>query len=375
MSIRRFVFIALVAPAAIAWAGPVLSKDAAPKAEPAKVDGAPAPAAVPSGGSIDAGSSQADAAPPAPVVNKGVTAAAEEEVGRPESVEIQVRRLADQLAAGVASRKGQGRYDRWAVTPFSELGDDVKKRHLGEIVAEQVEGSLKRDHGFICVERMKLAKLVQEAALAQAGVIDEAQAPKLGELAGADLLVVGSVGLLGDTYVANIRAVDTTSAKVVAAASAKFHAAGLVALSSEAVVLRTKSDAVFRSLLIPGWGQFYNRQEQKGAMFMFLGGALIAGGATTAVLGQVAQSQYANVDKSKEICPESAARADCIADLRATANSRFSTTNILFISYGLLHLYNILDAYLFGYEPDASTKSLYGDVRVDWRPDGFAVRF
>jgi hypothetical protein len=346
------------------WAArvPAAPAPAAPPAAPAAVQPAPAVA-----------SPAAAVAPPAP--RAPAAAKVEDDLGRPESVEIQVRRLADQLAAGMKDRRGQGRYDRWAVTPFSELGDDVKKRHLGEIVAEQVEGSLKRDHGFICVERMKLAKLVQEAALAESGIIDEKDAPKLGELANADLLVVGSVGLLGDTYVVNIRAVATDSAKVVAAATARFHASGLVALSSEAVVLRTKSDALFRSVLIPGWGQLYNRQKQKAVTIWFLGGALLGGGIVSASLGRSAEYAYTRPEESKAACEGQTSLSNCVVELRTKADTRYAAANLLFIGYGLLHVYNILDAYMSGYEPDASTQRLYGESAIDWRPDGIAVRF
>lgn len=296
--------------------------------------------------------------------------------GRPDSVEIQVRRMADQLAAGMSGRKGQGRYDRWAVTPLAELGDEVQKRHLGEVVAEQVEGSLKGDHGFICVERLRLAKVINELALVDAGLVDESKAAKAGELAGADILVVGSVGLLGSQYIVNLRAVSVAEAKILAVASARFDAAGLVALSSDAVVLRTKSDAVFRSVIIPGWGQFYNRQTQKGAMIMFLGGALLAGGATLGTLGLVEQAGYSGISpENPGACAGAPSLSACVGDLRITANGRFSTANMLFIGYGLVYLYNILDAYLFGYEPDAATKKLYGDASIDWQPSGLSVRF
>jgi TolB-like protein len=305
----------------------------------------------------------------------GAAVPASDDLGRPESVEIQVRRLADQLAAGLKDRKGQGRYDRWAVTPFNDLGDEVKRRHMGEVVAEQVEGSLKRDHGFICVERLKLAKIVEEAALAQAGVIDDDKAPKLGELAGADLLVVGSVGLLGDTYVVNVRAVATESAKVVAAASAKFHASGLVALSSDAVVLRTRSDAVFRSLMVPGWGQLYNRQGQKAVTFMFAGGALLAGGIASAAFAAKYQNDYSDGNRSRELCSAAADMPACIGDLRVVGNEHASRANWFFLAYGLLHAYNVLDAYLSGYEPDAASKPLYGGLSLEWLGNGALVRF
>lgn len=302
-----------------------------------------------------------------------------DDLGKPGSVEIQTRRLSDKLATAFKDKDGGGRYERWAVVPFSEHGEDVQKRRLGEVVAAQVEGTLKNDHGFICVERMKLAEVVKELQLAQAGLIDEAKAPKVGELAGADVLVVGSVGMLGDRYVVNARAVSASEGKVLAAAQVTIEAKGLVALSSDALVLRTRSDAVFRSLLVPGWGQLYNRQDQKGGLIMFAGGSLLAGGLTFYLLGSSAETEYKLLDpqRHKGVCDGRVGEqfSVCVENQRQVANDRYSTSNTLFAAFGLVYAYNLLDAWLFGYTPDESTRSLYatGLPSIDVLPNGVAV--
>ena len=139
---------------------------------------------------------------------------------------------------------------------------------IGQVVASELEGRLKVDHGFVLVERMQMSRVLEEMQLAQVGLVDESKAPEMGKMLDAQVLVTGTVGQLGDKFVVNARVVSVEEAKVLASAQVTIDAAGLIALSSDAVVLRTKSDAVFRSLIIPGWGQFYNRQQAKGAAIM-----------------------------------------------------------------------------------------------------------
>src|SRR5690606_28861152 len=129
-----------------------------------------------------------------------------------------------------------------------------------------------------------------------------------------------------------------------ASAQAPVHAAGLVALSSDAVVLRTKSDAVLRSLLVPGWGQLYNRQEEKGALLMVAAGGLAAGGIAAHVLGTLSEQTYAKI--SRETPGPCAGRPDdqfgaCVYQQRVEAQERYQLRNWLFIGLGAVWLYNL----------------------------------
>jgi len=303
-------------------------------------------------------------------------APAAETAGRPESVEIQLRLLADKLVAGLRDEPGQGRYARWAVMPFSEQGDEVSKRKLGQVVPAALETDLKADHGFFCVERMRLSQVLKEIQLSQTGLLEESKAPEIGKMANADIIVTGSVGMLGPRYVVNAKAVSVEAAKVLAAAQVTIDAAGLVALSSEAVVLRTRSDAVLRSALIPGWGQLYNRQESKGGLLMFSAVALAGGGVLFQLLGSSAESSYASISRDNQ--GECTGRTPdqlvaCVASVRERAESRYGMARTLFLGLGAVYAYNLLDAFLFGYKPDASTKSLYSGPVFQVAPDGVAV--
>ncbi|MBI5068153.1 MAG: hypothetical protein HZB56_07920 [Deltaproteobacteria bacterium] len=258
------------------------------------------------------------------------------------SVEVAVRRLADGLAGGFARLPGSARYRRLAVLTFAEVGDGAQQRKLGTIVAAEVATVLRRDHGLLLVERERLGQVLGELRLQQMVSPDAGQAGKIGQLADAQALVIGSVAEAGDRYLITSRIVATQSGEALAAESASVPAAGLVAVASEAVVLRSRGDAAFRSLLVPGLGQFYNRQPAKG--WLFAGSALGLGGAA---LGYhlASTSSYDGYKKAG-----SSAEA---ARLYDESQSRATTRNWLLVGLGAVWLVNVVDAYASGVDGQA----------------------
>ncbi len=304
-------------------------------------------------------------------------ASSADDVGRPESVAVQVRVLADRLAAGYDKRPGGGRYDRWAVVPFQEIGKGVQKHQLGQVVAAELQRSLQADHNFFCIERLRLGEIVKEIALAQAGLVDESKAHQIGTIAGADVLVTGTVSELGDLYVVNARAVSVADAAVLASAQVSIKAAGLISLASDSVVLRSRSDAVFRSLIVPGWGQLYNRQGDKGAFIMAGSIALAAVGITFAVLGATAEHSYDTITPTKpgpcsgqggELFPT------CVQNQRNTAQSRYLIADGFFAGLGALYIYNVIDAAAFGGPKPSSEGGTAERLQFGVSPGGVAVR-
>jgi TolB-like protein len=255
-------------------------------------------------------------------------------------VDVAVRRLADQLAAGF-QKQADARYKRVAVLGFSETGAESRRRELGTVVSAELATALRRDHGFLLVERARLKEVLGEMRLGAMGLVDEATAPRLGKLADAQALVLGSVSEAGDRFLVNARIVTAETAETVAASSQAVSAGSLVALSSEAVVLRSRSEALFRSMLLPGWGQFYNRQPVKG--WLVAGGEVVlVGGAVAAqVLGQSAESKYRKATDT--------ATADA---QRRRSESSYGWRNGLLIGAAGLWALNVADAWLSGVDGD-----------------------
>jgi TolB-like protein len=267
--------------------------------------------------------------------------------GRP--VEVRLRILGDRLAAGMASLPGQGRYERFVVARFAENGEEVRDMELGTLVSAQLSTFLKRDHGFFLLERERLADILKEAEMSMTGLVDPHKAAKLGKMAGAQAVVVGGISVAGADFVINARVISAEKATVLVAESMNVPRAGMVSLAEESVVLRTKSGAVFRSVLIPGWGQFYNRQPVKGGIIVGAEAALIGAAVAMHFLGAADEDKYTNSNfalRYPDLTPlELGQKAQ---ELRESAEDFYELRNIFIYSAVGVWLYNILDAYIFG---------------------------
>ncbi|HET9553606.1 MAG TPA: FlgO family outer membrane protein [Anaeromyxobacteraceae bacterium] len=291
-------------------------------------------AALPSGRPI--GAAQAVADPP------GRPAA-----GESGAIEVAMRRLSDGLAAGFGRIPGSTRYRRLAVLTFGEVGERAAKRRLGTIVTAEVATNLRRDHGLFLVERARLGEVLGELKLQQMASPDAAQASKIGQLADAQALVIGSVAEAGDRYLVTARIVATQSGETLAAESASVAEVGMTAIASDAVVLRSRGDAAFRSLLVPGLGQFYNRQPVKGWAFLGTEVGLLGGALGFHLAGAKAYDDY------KAFGGGGAAPSAEAARLYDQATSRYRTRDWLLVGAGAVWALNLVDAWVSGVDGQA----------------------
>jgi TolB-like protein len=269
-----------------------------------------------------------------------------------EAIEATMRRLADKLVAGYDA-VSPARYRRWAVLDFRETTPLAKERSVGTLVSGELVTQLSRAHQLMLVERSRLSQVVQEHELGQLGLIDEASAPKLGKFAGADAIVLGTINESGGQFVVYAQVIDVQTSATVVAESVALKAEGLIALSSDAVVLRSKAGAVYRSLLLVGWGQFYNGQPQKAVTMIGIVGGLAAAAIGTHIGGAVAQAEYARLGIGGSF-----------NEVLARAESLYLARNILLIGCAVAWAYNILDAYLNGITFDSAVTTKSASVRA-----------
>lgn len=270
-----------------------------------------------------------------------------------ETVEVGLRLLADRLAEGLEKVSGNARYKRVAVLDFSANGGRVAELGLGRLVPAELMTRFARDHQLILVERARLDRVLGEHALAQQGVVDAAHAPELGKMVEADLMVLGSVSEAGAAYLVHAQVIEVETALTVVAESVSLQAAGLVTLASDAVVLRTRAGAVYRSLLIPGWGQHYNRETNKAMAFSVAGGTLALGAIGSQILYSMTRSEYDQARPGDDF-DAMASRAE------RYQLSRNLSLALLAITWG----YNVLDAYISGADFDSALVGGAGAARA-----------
>ncbi len=105
-----------------------------------------------------------------------------------------------------------------AVLDFTDLQGNVSE--LGRFLAEEFSADLVSDaKGFEVIDRTHLKSILQEHRLGTTGLIDPQTARKLGQIAGVDALVTGTMTPLGDSIRLSSRVLDTTTAKMIGAST------------------------------------------------------------------------------------------------------------------------------------------------------------
>jgi TolB-like protein len=201
-------------------------------------------------------------------------------------LDARARALTDLLALPLKRLPGDHRAQRFAVLPFEEVGEAVQQQRLGLVVTDLIVTNLARDHRLPLVERAALAKILDEQALGQTGALADGQAAQIGMVAGARALIVGQVSDAGDAFRVSVRAIDAEAGTVLEGTvrEVRLPKDELLAVSASSVVLRSRSGAMFRSLVLPGWGQAYNNEPVKAGVFgVGVGGLALATVATAGV--------------------------------------------------------------------------------------------
>jgi len=132
----------------------------------------------------------------------------------PASAQKEISGAAASLADEIA---GAGKH-QLAVVDFTDLQGNVTE--LGRFLAEEFALGLVTSRKQITViDRTHLRALLQEHKLASSGIIDPATARRLGEIAGVDSILTGTITPLSDSVRLVVKLLDTNTARILAASS------------------------------------------------------------------------------------------------------------------------------------------------------------
>lgn len=103
-----------------------------------------------------------------------------------------------------------------AVTDFTDL--DGNPTELGRYLAEEFSDALFAEaKGFEVIDRTHLKAILQEHKLATTGLIDPSTARMLGQIAGVDTLVTGTITPFEEYVHLSVKVLDTETARILAA--------------------------------------------------------------------------------------------------------------------------------------------------------------
>ncbi len=128
-----------------------------------------------------------------------------------------------------------------------EQQNDIGLENAGKIIAEIIVADLVTINKYDVLERVLLAKVVQEQTLGLTGIINSDTAPKIGELYGVQGIVTGSFMKVGKNISISARLINTETGKIISASKVKFE--GLELLEPQLKILTNELSGITREKL------------------------------------------------------------------------------------------------------------------------------
>ena len=126
--------------------------------------------------------------------------------------QAEFRALADSLAMDIAAAGKKS----VAVVDFTDLRGNPTQ--LGRYLAEEFAVAIARTHkGFEVVDRAHLKSILNEHKLSATGLIDPTTARKIGQFAGADAILTGSMTPFSESVRVTLKVLATDTARIIAA--------------------------------------------------------------------------------------------------------------------------------------------------------------
>ena len=137
---------------------------------------------------------------------------------RAQDMDTEISNLATNLAGQIKDQAKK----KVAVVDFTGL--DGGASELGRYVSEQLTVDLVMDRkDFSVLDRANLKKILDEHKLTATGLVDPDNAKKLGQFAGVDALILGTLTPKNQTVSLTAKVITTDTAEIVGAAKATFR--------------------------------------------------------------------------------------------------------------------------------------------------------
>jgi TolB-like protein len=133
-----------------------------------------------------------------------------------QTLDQEMAGLADKLNKALAAKGCKN----VAALDFTDL--QGQPTELGRFLSEQLAVEIVSTGGVSMVDRANLKSILAEHKLTEEGLVNPANAKKLGEFAGVDAILIGNVTALDDAVELMVKGISTSSAQIIAAGRIKF---------------------------------------------------------------------------------------------------------------------------------------------------------
>ncbi|MBD3393257.1 MAG: hypothetical protein GF418_14135 [Chitinivibrionales bacterium] len=282
-----------------------------------------------------------------------------------------------ELAGRLLSQAGLSGKHTLAVMPFESRGSHGPE--VGRGIAEYLVAMMQGNPSVDLVDRIEFSKVMEELALSQSGAIDESKALEAGKALAAEFLLLGSISDALGKGMVNARLIQAETGRIVSASSIPIDPGALTGFARELFAEKGQVTAsLFRSMVIPGWGQFYTSHPVRGGISI---AAFAAAGVVTGVfIGKAAGrgSDYEDFNESmkrqddeavfrESVCPTGCTQTEFNALKSAYSDSLFEAYErekrkaVIFggVTAGVWAL-NLVDAAIAGAQSRKAFKLYFG---------------
>jgi TolB-like protein len=250
-----------------------------------------------------------------------------------------------------------------AILPFTVSGSaSDASTEQGRALSEYAVSFFMGQPKYKIVERDQFQKAVSELALSQTGLIDDAKALDAGKMLAAQAIIVGSMGEVLGNKMISIRLIETETGTVLSAATLTVNADAVSNFAKEALGEQAHaSGAVFRSTIIPGWGQFFVKKPVHGTLFLSAAGVGIGVLVYSIIDYSNKQATVDDISSGKSLINGESTTAFA-ARLKVAINSRNNAETTMTIAGSALAavwIGNIIDAAILGSRNARRVQGLY----------------
>jgi TolB-like protein len=123
------------------------------------------------------------------------------------------------ISQELAQKIGEAGKKTVAIVDFNDLQGNVME--LGRFLSEELSVAISSSgKGFEVVDRVHLKAILKEHKLSFTGLINKESAQKLGQIAGVDALITGTITPFGDSVRITVKILDINTAKLIGAVTA-----------------------------------------------------------------------------------------------------------------------------------------------------------
>jgi len=112
------------------------------------------------------------------------------------------------LLSGITRAQQTPAYTRIAVMPFKNLTNNPDNSWVGEGIADTLTAELGTIQGLVLIERLQMAKIMEELHLSQTGLVEEKNAARVGKMVSAKYLIVGSYQIVDSQVMISARLLE-----------------------------------------------------------------------------------------------------------------------------------------------------------------------